>query len=251
MNSRFFSLMVVGNQPDEMVKKYSSEYKCEPYVKYKYLDAKKYQTAAIKALEKLLSESDKIGITENIAEQLKERLKVLNEMSSFDYYRELTDGLYYDENGNALSDENPEKRFNTCRKGGNFSLPLILKDGNETYQAFAKDINWEMMNGANPDVYRSAWEMVMEGREPVTDDEKIIYESMKDKSTYFEKFNSKDEYVKRSTAYWNYAYLDENGWDCVDDYDSEIEWINDFYDKFVKKLNGEELVTIYECSVQG
>ena len=242
--------MVIGEQPENIVEPYKADHRCEPYVKYKYLDAKKYQKASIKALEKLLEESDKIGISDDVAEHLKNRLKVLSDMSSFDYYRELTDGLYYDENGNALSDENPNKKFNTCRKGGNFSLPLILKDGNNAYQAYARDVDWERMNGLNSEVYTAAWEMVMENREPVTDEEKTIYESMKDKTAYFEKFKSKEEYVKRSSAYWNYAYLDENGWDSVDECESEIKWINEFYDKFINKLNGDELVTIYECSVQ-
>lgn len=250
MNSRFFSLMVVGEQPDKIVEKYGKDYKTEPYVKYKYLDAKKYQKASIKTLEKLLSESDKIGIPDNVAEQLKGRLKVLNEMSPFDYYRELTEGLYYDEDGNALSDENPDKKYNTCRKGGNFSLPLLLRDGTESYQARAADVNWDAMNGANAEVYSAAWEMVMDGREPENDTEKTIYESMKDKEGYFEKFGSKENYVKRSTSYWNYAYADENGWESVDDCNTEIEWIEGFVDKYVKRLNGDELITIYECSIQ-
>lgn len=250
-NSRFFSLMVVGDDPEEIVEKYSSSHKTDPYVKYKYLDAKKYQKAAIKSLEKILSESDKIGISDNLVEQLRERLKVLNSMSSFDYYRELTDGLYYNEDGDALTDENPNYKFDTCRKGGNFSLPLILKDGTEAYQAYSCDIDWEKMKEGNSELYKTAWELVMEGREPTTEDEKTIYESMKDKETYFEKFGSKEEYVLRSSAYWNYAFTDRGGgWRCVDDKGNEVEWIKNFYKYFVEGLDGDDLVTIYECSVK-
>lgn len=244
--------MVIGDEPEKLTDKYSESHKSEPYIKYKYLEAKKYQTTSIKALKKLLDEADKIGIPETAAQQLSERLKTLEKMSSFEYYRELTDGMYYDEDGNALTEENPLAKFKTCRKGGNFSLPLILKDGSETYQARAKDIDWDAMHGANADVYRAAWEMVVEERSPSNSEEQQIYDAMKDKLTYFEKFNSKDEYVIRSSSYWNYAYLDKDtGWLSVDDEkEGETHWINNFYDRFIKELDGDSLVTIFECSVQ-
>ena len=251
-NSKFFSVMVVGENPKEIMDKYGADLKVAPYIKYRYLDAKKYQTTAIKALSKLLEDADKIGIAPNIKEALELRLDSLNRMSSFEYYQELTNGMYYDENGNALSEKNPNAKWNTCRIGRNFSLPLILKDSSETYSARAKDVNWEAMNMANSSTYNSAWEVVVEGREPNDDLERAIYESMKDKTTYFSNFKSKEDYVTYSTAYWNYAYVDEdNGWLDADNVcnGDETAWINGFYEKFISNLNPNSLVTIFECSI--
>lgn len=241
--------MVVGNNPEDIVKKYSSEYKQEPYVKYKYLDAKKYQDAALKTLKAVLDNFDKINMSPHVKEALQERLANISDLSPFEYYRELTDGMYYNENGDALSEENPNIKYNTCRIGRNFAIPLKLKDGTESYSALAKDIDWESMNGANKSVYEAAWELVIDGREPQSDDEKTIYEAMKDKEAYFEKFKSKEAYVTYSTAYWNYAYADENGWVDVDDDGNEEKWINDFFTRFVKNIKPNDLVTIYECSI--
>lgn len=247
--SKFFSIMVVGDNPDEIVNKYDLNKTVEPYVKYRYLDAKKYKSTAIKVIEKLLSEGDKIPIKGNVRESLKERLRTLKNMSDFDYYRELTDGMYYDDEGNAMSYENPDGKWRTCRKGEHFSLPLILKNGEETYSARAGDVDWNKMNGANKEVYEAAWEVVVEGRPPVTEDEETIAKVMGDKQNYFSNFKNKEHYVKYSTAYWNYAYVDENGWKDMDDKSDENEWITKFFDKFVRPLKPDDLITIYECSI--
>ena len=248
-NSKFYSLMVVGENPKSIVEKYGSEYKTEPYVKYKYLNAKKYQDTAIKALDTMLANIDKIGLPPTTKEALENRLDTIKKLSPFEYYRELTDGMYYDENGNALSEENPNVKYNTCRIGRNFCIPLKLKDGSESYNALAKDVDWDSMNGANKEVYEAAWELVVDRREPLDEQEKTIYESMKDKEAYFSNFKSKEDYVTYSTAYWNYAYADENGWVDVDDNGNEEKWINEFYSRFVENLKPNDLVTIFECSI--
>lgn len=248
-NSRFFSLMIVGENPKEIIEKYGSDYKTEPYVKYKYLEAKKYQSAAIKAIKAILDKSDTIGIQPNIVEALQGRLETLNQLTPFEYYRELTDGMYYNEDGDALSEENPNVKYNTCRLGRNFCIPLTLKDGSESYSALAKDVDWESMKGRNKEVYEAAWELVMEGREPINEQEKTIYESMKDKDAYLSNFKTKEEYVTYSTSFWYYAYADKNGWVDVDDCDSEGKWIKEFYSRFIEKLNPNDVVSIYECSI--
>lgn len=248
--SKFFSVMVVGNNPSAIMEKFDMNKEVEPYVKYKYLDADKYRKSAIKVLEKLLEDYDKVGISLGSKELLEERLKVLKTVSTFDYYKDLTEGLYYDENGNALTKENKEGHWVTCRMGRNFALPLKLKNGEESYSALNKDIDWASMHKTNQEVYAAAWEMVMEGREPNTDEEKVIYEAMKDKDMYFSKFKDKEAYVNYSTSYWNYAFVDEkNGWLDIDSSKNEHEWISTFYDRFIPNIKEDDLVTIFECTV--
>ena len=242
--------MVVGENPSAIMEKFNMNKEVEPYVKYKYLDADKYKKSAIKVLENILNDYDKVGIPIMSKELMEERLKALKTLSTFEYYKELTDGLYYDENGDALSTENKEGKWVTCRIGRNFAIPLKLKNGEETYSALNKDIDWDAMHKVNQETYAAAWEMVMEGREPVTDEEKTIYEAMKDKDTYFSKFKNKEAYVNYSTSYWNYAFVDsQQGWIDIDDVKDENEWINTFFDRFIKNLKDDDLVTIFECSV--
>ena len=246
-NSRFFSVMVVGDNHRELMEKYSLDLEVESYVRYEYLKADKYQSNSIKALDNLLSHADEIGLEPQVKESLERRIKVLKKMTPFEYYRELTDGMYYDENGNALSTENPEGHWKTARIGRNFSLPLKLMNGEESYSAKASDVDWDAMNEPN-ELYAAAWEMVMEGREPTNETEERIYESMKDKTTYFSNFKDKEDYVTYSTSYWNYAFVNKDGWVDMTNED-EKKWITSFKDRFVKTLDPNDLVTIYECSV--
>jgi hypothetical protein len=241
--------MVVGENHKELMDKYSIDLEVESYVKYEYLKADKYLNNSIKALDNILSNSDKIGIDPQIKDNLSFRIKTLKKMTPFEYYRELTNGMYYDENGNALSTENPNGHWKTARIGRNFALPLRLKDGSESYSAKMDDIDWFAMNEPTA-LYEAAWEMVVDGREPTNEQEEQVYNSMKDKLTYFSNFKNKEDYVNYSTRYWNYAFVDENGWTDVDSYGGdEKEWINTFFERFIKNLKPNDLITIYECTI--
>lgn len=249
-NSRFFNVMVVGDNHKELMDKYSIDLQVDSYVKYEYLKADKYLNNAIKALDNILENADKIGIDQSVKDSLSHRVKILRKMTPFEYYRGLTDGLYYDENGNALTNENPEGHWKTARIGRNFALPLKLKDGSESYSARMDDIDWMAMNEPTA-LYEAAWEMVVDGREPTNEEEERVYQSMKDKTTYFSNFKDKEDYVNYSTSYWNYAFVDENGWKDVDEEGDEKKWINNFFERFIKNLKPNDLITIYECSVNG
>ena len=133
--SKFHTVMVVGDNPEELMKKYDISLKVAPYIKFKYLDADKMRKNACKVMQELIKNRDKFGFNDLQADYFKEKLKSLNSMSSFEYYSSLTEGMYYDENGNALSEENPNGKWTTYALGRNFSYPLKLKNGEESYQA--------------------------------------------------------------------------------------------------------------------
>lgn len=241
--------MVVGDDPKAIMEDYSIDKKVEPYVKFKFLQAEKYKDTAIKVSQKLLEDATLAMINPQMKSSLEENVKRLKSLSTFDYYRQLTDGMYYNENGDALSDKNPNGKWKTSHIGRNFSLPLITKDGREVYTARNKDIDWDKMHLVNQDAYRSAWEVVVDGRAPETEQEKKIYESMKDKEAYFSNFKDKESYVRYSTAYWNFGYVDKNGWIDLNDVGEEEKWINTFFDNYVATLEPNDLVSIYECTI--
>ena len=180
--SKFFSVMVVGDNPDELLKKYDINLSVEPYVKYKYSDAEKLQKNAIKVLDEIIANPDRFTLNSFQTDYFKERRKAINNMSSFEYYQTITNGLYYDKNGNALSEKNPNGKWSTCRIGKNFSLPLKLKNGTEAYQAINSDIDWEHMNMQNTNTYEIVWDLVHGNREPHSEEEERIYKNMKNKT---------------------------------------------------------------------
>lgn len=247
--SRFFSVMVIGDNPDEILSKYDVNRAVEPYVKYRYLDAKKLQNNAMKLLNGLIENSKNIGLTEFQLDLLRERLVHIKSLSPFEYYTVITDGMYYDENGDAITDENPNGKWVTASLGSHFSLPLILKDGSESYQAYSDEIDWVAMSSKDKRLYEAAWDVVVDGKTPSNEEEEQIYNSMKDKVAYFSKFKNKESYVKYSCSYWAYALVNEEEWVDMDSSPNTTEWVTSFIKMCKKKITKRTLVSIYECTI--
>lgn len=245
--SKFYSVMVVGDNPDALMEKYQIGKKVDKYIKYKYLDADVMRENAIKVLSEIIEGGKSFGLNKFQTDMLGEKLKAIKNMTAFEYYQNLTRGCTIDDNGDAWSDMNKEGKWNTYQKGNHFSIPLINRDGNEVMSDINSRINWKLLHMANASLYELVWEMVMEGKEPSNEEEQKIYNNMKDRTVYFSNFKNKEEYVKHNSAYWNYAYLDENGWKDMDDCEGkDIEWVSSFYEKFVVPIKPEQRVTIFE-----
>lgn len=246
---KVFTLMVVGDNPDEIIKKYDSNLEVEPYIKFSYKDMSKYRKQAIKMAQSVIDNSEKMGLSHLVKEYFEDKLKSLKKLTDFEYYTSITNGCSFDEEGNALSTENPDAKYNTCRIGRNLCLPLKLKNGTEVLQAKAGDVDWGKMHmdPSTMNSYRIVWELFHGERKPQTAQEKQIYRNIKLQKRYFEDFETIDSYVTYSCSYWCYAYADKSGWQSADDY-KNYDWITGFYNKFVKKLKPDDLITIYECS---
>lgn len=246
-----FTVMVIGDNPQEIINKYKIGPCDKKKIKYRYLDASKMKENNITILKQILSGPNKLSLNQFQIDCFKEKLSDLKNMSTLDYYAELTKGLEIDDEGNAWSDENPQGKWITARVGRNLSLPLILKDGTETQEALKGDVDWGQMHMGNTRLYSKVWELVKGEDKPENEEEKQIYENMKDKDEYFSHFKDKMEYITHNCAYWNYAVADSKGWIDIDSSEtSDMEWIRNFFDRFVAPLNDDTKITIYECSKQ-
>ena len=88
----------------------------------------------------------------------------------------------------------------------------------------------------------------MEGKEPKTEEDKIVYENMKNRKAYFEKYGDKKTYVISNTAFWGYAFLSEKeGWKELEPNVNQFIWVSQFFDRFIEPLDDNTLLTIYEC----
>lgn len=242
--------MVVGDNPDLLMSKYDINLEVPRYKKYKYLDAEKMKKNAIKVLNEIINNPKKFQLNGFHVDYMKTRLKEINDMSTFEYYSSVTNGLYYDENGDAWSTKNPDGKWLTYSIGKNLSIPLILKDGSETHQAFYNDIDWDKMHMNNTSLYDRVWELMVEGSKIENETDQTIYNNMKDKDGYFKSFKNKDEYVAHNCAYWHYAFLSKDGWFDLDDGHKSIDWVINYFDKFISNLNPTDKITIFECTVK-
>jgi len=242
----FFETIVAGNNPEELMKPYDSKTLVDNYIVYKYEDAKKIKENALKFYEELFSKINN-NISDTDKEYYKEEYEDLKNMSDEDAYYFLTYEYEYDEKGNAISNKNPNGKYSFYQKGKLFSVPFITLDGKEVFQARKGEIDWDKMHLNGTEVYDIAWELVMNGRKPRTDYEKQIYENMKERTAYFSSFGNKDNYVLHSTAFWAYAFVDNNGWYELENNVNQFKWVSEFYDKFIEPLSDDTLLTIYEC----
>lgn len=242
-----FVALVAGDNPEVLMSPYDKNLKTEPRVAYYYADAGKLRAEYIK-LYKALVASDEIP-EGPFKEDAKDKLAVIENQTDDDFYFDLTADYEYDkETGDALTTENPNGKWSSYRLGKLFSVPFILKDGTETFQAKKGDINWELMHLHGGEIYASAWEMVMEGKQPSNQYEEQIYKNMKERTAYFEKFGTKENYVLSNTAFWAYAFVTKTGnWLELEDDMDQFLWVGKFYDSFIEPLPDDTLLTIYEC----
>ena len=70
--SKFFFVMVIGNNPEELMGKYSKALKVKPYVKYRYLDAEKLKNNASKMLSEITLNPKKFMLNDFQCDYFKE-----------------------------------------------------------------------------------------------------------------------------------------------------------------------------------
>lgn len=244
---RHFVCIVAGDNPTELIAQYDANLKSEPKLIYRFQDAKKLKERYIEYYQQAYQETE----SEDIKQMLSDTIIDYSTMDDSDFFDELTEGFDIDEaTGDAYTSLNLNGKYLHCNVGKIFSIPFLTKNGHiETFQAKKGDIDWEAIHLNNGGMYERTWEMVMEGSEPKNDIEKNIFENMKDKKTYFNKFETKENYVTSNTAFWGYAFVSEKiGWVDAEDVADQFVWMKNFYDVYIKNLSDDTLLTIYECS---
>lgn len=246
--SKFFNVLVIGDNPTEKMKKFDKNMKVEPYIKFRYLEAEKMQKTTIKMMSEFIKGQEKTKLSDGVVSYLKERMKAIASMTPFDYYRTITAYMHYDENGNALSTDNPNGKWAFYNQTPtDFAMPFTLKDGKTSFQAKKGDINWNVMHLYNMELYTITWDLIHGDREPQNDQEKNILANAKGMEGYYNRFRDGDELATYSCSYWNYAVTDGEKWEDLDDHPDTMAWVKGFYNKFIKKLPDDTLLTIYEC----
>ncbi len=238
----YFSVMVIGNNPEEQMAQFDASLKVPHFLKYKINDASELRKKAILTVENMITEMNE---NPNVLEYLHNHLSEIKEMTDIEYFSFLTKTLQHDEEGNAWDDSNPNGKWTSYRLGKENAIELVKNDGTVTMQCRKGDVDWSAIHLAKQKIYKRAWEMVIENQEPKHDADKIMLAIMGDKKDYLLNFKTKDNYIKYNTSYWNYAVIKDGVWKDTDNHDS-IDWVINFYETFVEPLNDDELITIYE-----
>lgn len=252
--NRFFSVMVVGNNPDEVLSKFDYNKRVPVYVKYRFCDKEKLYNQTVNVIETLLNSEDKYGLDEVAIKTLRAKLYKLKSMEAFDYYRYITNGLQYDENGDALSSENPNGKWISCKKDYDLINPLIITpqtinnlEKKEVFTAKKGEVDWVSMSNENTELYSRTWDLCVNNIDPETEQDKSIVKNMGHLTYYFNQFKDKEEYVIHNTAFWTNVFVDKNGvWYDIDETDSK-DWIRNYLSRFIYNLDDNDKLTIYTC----
>lgn len=244
--NKTYSVMVIGDNPQEQMEKFNKALKTSPYIKYKIDDATLLQEKAKQSIEMYIAESKGNPL---MIEYLYKILTDIQNMTDVEHFAFLTKELEHNDNGDAIDNANPDGKWISYKLGNKQSIPLITHDGKETFQSLKKDIDWTKTHLANSHIYQRTWEIIIEGSEPQNDTEKQILSLMSEQKNYLANFKTKDNYIKYNASYWNYAVIKNGVWIDVDN-KSSFNWIVDFYNTFVEPLNNNELITIYEYQIE-
>lgn len=253
----FKSLLVIGDNHEELAKKYSLETKVEPYVYIKRDDASELMKAERGFLGKLITTS-LYPFSSMQREAFKNDYLKLKKMNEFDFFLMKTQGCMYDEKtGDALTDRNPkahysgekcyQEEFLVTGEEAPCSNPFILKDGTRSYSAKKGDIDWNRMHMYNSETYNAVWELVVDDREPSNEVEEQLKKSMINRKQYFRNFENKEDYVIRSCAFWTHGVVMDKGYYEATYKLSDGEWAKRYYNKFIESLSNDTLLTIYEA----
>ena len=240
-------LIVAGEGQDERVATFSEKLEVAPYIVFRREDAAKLRKRRIAELNEIKKCPSDFGVDEDYVED--EMIDVLDgdDDEFFDYY---TCTYEHDEDGNAISRKNPDGKFLAATRGGSFAQPFLLKDGTTSYSAKKSDIAWGQihMNPEFVNLYERTWEMCVEGLKPVSDVDKQVYENMIGRREYFDNFKDKEEYVTSCSSFWAFAFLNDlDIWLDADDCPvSQFEWMGTYYDRFIKPLPDDTVLTIFE-----
>lgn len=250
MQSVFHTILVVGDNPKEIAEKYSMSLKVERHLKMKRKDAGKMLKNHKKVIENLLNNKT-IKLPETHLDYFKELYLNLNEMDDFDYFIEQTKGCVYDEEtGDAYTTENPDAKYKSYNiENLHFAEPFILNDGSISYSAKKSEIDWEKMhmNSEKSALCKRVWDLIVEHIEPSDAKEQEIINNWSAREGYFLNFDNRDEYVRHTCSFWHYAFASNNRYEEVNYSVSDKKWVSEFYDKFIKDLPDDTLLTIIEA----
>lgn len=246
MKNNFFSVMVIGENPEQIMEEFNLSLKVPKYLKYKIEDSHTLHKNAVLTTEKFI---DEMMDNPTVLEYLHTYLSDIKDMTDIEFFAFLTKDLEHDEEGNAWDTLNPNGKWVSYQLGKNNSIPLIKHNGEEVFQCKKGEVDWKKMHLHHTAIYKRTWEMIVENQEPKHDADKIMQGLMADKKDYLLNFKNKDNYIKYNSSYWNYAVIKNNVWNDADNKPS-FEWVVNFYTTFVEPLDDNELITIYEYQIE-
>lgn len=270
------------NKIEEMLAPYSENLEVEPYI----------ERTKKEIIEKAKKRKEDFFKEQKEGKKLSDwQLKYINAETDEELYQaEIDEYEQYDEDGNELSTYNPNSKWDWYSVGGRWRNSLLTKKDNEDVisETSLEDlinqgsnlrketpIGYKWVDGAKikdidfkkaiefKNTYNKAirfWEIYVEGKEPITEEEKenIKFELYK-KEYYIKRYGTKENYANMESIFSCWALLDETGWYekgkmgwwAMNDStrDSEKLFIEKFTETINKPENQDKYLIIVDCHI--
>jgi hypothetical protein len=211
------------------------------------------------------------------------------EMNDEEIYAEATKYYEEEElgpNGEVLSTYNPDSKWDWYEVGGRYAGRIAVKEGVEidepnfswgwdadsiakvtangtkTDSAYKKDIDFSQMHRTEEDYQSSIryWELIVEGAEPKNEEEKErIKFSFYKPEFYLERYKNKETYAECNSSFAMWAVVKDGvwyekgqmGWWAMSNEtnDEAVDWDLNFFDRFIKNLSEDTLITVVDCHI--
>lgn len=174
----------------------------------------------------------------------------------------------FDQMGNLLSTYNPEARWDYWSEGS--WITLTLKDGSETTEAVAEDVDWRatmsLKRGEKAELRRT-WRQLALGHVPggLKGDELELwldenYGKPRFRTGYLkEKYGSFEAYVKAQRPFTPYAVVDADGWRAPgrvgwfgtssESPEEHLKWINETLPAILAALGPDDEIHMLDCHI--
>lgn len=240
------SIIVAGEHPEDLMSCYDESLKVKPYVVFKYKDRKKIQEWFLNFSKNQLRYDTGLGPSEKMS--LMDRVDEVSAQSPEDFYNDYTEDYDHDpDTGDAISNANPDGKWREFKPGGLNSVPFKTHNGSELFATLKGNVNWDAMHGFGTDLYEDVWDIILNGKEPVTPTQKTVAKNMAGMENYLKEYGSKDVYVKSMTSFWAFAFLSKDtGWAELEEGENQYQWMTSYYSRFLKNLPDDTPLTIYE-----
>jgi hypothetical protein len=188
--------------------------------------------------------------------------------------------------GEVYSTYNPHSKWDWYEVGGRFAGQITVKDGVEienpnfswgwrdedketiiasghkTDSAYVKDIDFTKMHRTEKDYKKSLryWELIVEGAKPKNkEEEEMVKFNWYKPEFYLERYKDKETYAKCSSSFSMWAVVKDGvwyekgnmGWWAMssETNDEAVDWEMNFFDRFIKDLPEDTLITVVDCHI--
>ena len=279
-----FSVLVLGDNVDEFLAPYDESIIVAPRVSGEVTQEEKNRFIEVYAVYK---PERTYGCTSELQEEENKNLSFDELYSKYgtdwndNSWVKQADGKWVE-----ITTYNPDSKWDWYQIGGRFAGKLLLKEGikkkeNPNFSwgwdeeeiekvineprvdsALMSEIDWNKLH-LNQEEYDKAirfWEMKVEGKEPITKEDKEAIKWDWYKSEYYVgKYKNKETYAKAVSSFTVWAILDRSGWKekgemgwfgmSSETDDEGLEWELNMYDKFIKDLPPNTRLTIVDCHI--